>query len=206
MSYPREDMMSALKKLDRYIVCGRVTKRPIFDFVSQDINPNDALQVFPYDDDYSFGVLQSGIHWVWFIERCSTLKADPRYTSNTVFDSYPWPQNPTLAAVKMVAQTAVSLREKRRALGKKHNLCFRDLYRSLENPGDHPLKEAQAALDEAVRAAYGMKKDEDPLAFLLSLNYKVADAEANENVVQEPGLPEFISDRKPFITGDCIRP
>lgn len=206
MSYPREDMISALKKLDRYIVCGRVTKRPIFDFISQDINPNDALQVFPYDDDYSFGVLQSGIHWVWFIERCSTFKADPRYTSNTVFDSYPWPQNPTLEAAKMVAQTAVSLREQRRALREKHNLRFRDLYRSLETPGDHPLKEAQATLDEAVRAAYGMKKDEDPLAFLLSLNHKVADAEANENAVQEPGLPEFISDRKPFITGDCIGP
>lgn len=42
-----------------------------------------------YADDYSFGVLQSTFHWIWFINRCSTLKGDPRYTSNTVFDTFP---------------------------------------------------------------------------------------------------------------------
>ena len=196
--------MSALENLDRYIVCGRVTKRPIFEFVDNGINPNDALQVFPYDDNYSFGVLQSGIHWNWFKERCSTLKSDPRYTSNTVFDTFPWPQCPTLAAAKKVARAAVSLREMRRALRAKHNLSLRDLYRSLENPGDHPLKYAHDELDEAVRSAYGMEKDDDPLAFLLNLNLEIADPKGGS--VQGPGLPASVSDRTPFVTGDCIVP
>ncbi len=83
LSYPREEMILAIKKLSRYIACGRVTHRPIFEFVSRGIRPNDALMVFPFSDNYSFGILQSSIHWTWFINRCSTLKGDPRYTSNT---------------------------------------------------------------------------------------------------------------------------
>ena len=35
---------------------------------------NDALRVFPFADDYTFGVLQSAFHWVWFVNRCSTPK------------------------------------------------------------------------------------------------------------------------------------
>ena len=48
--------------------------------------------VFPFADDYSFGILQSGIHWAWFTAKCSTLTERFRYTSDTVFDTFPWPQ------------------------------------------------------------------------------------------------------------------
>lgn len=206
MSYGREDMQAALAKMDRYIACGRVTRRPIFDFVSTAISPNDALQVFAHDDDYTFGVLQSSIHWAWFVARCSTLKSDFRYTSNTVFDSFPWPQQTTLPVTKNVAKAAVALRKKRAELREKHGLSYRALYRSLEKPGAHPLKDAQAALDEAVRAAYGMKKPEDPLAFLLALNSVVVQAEKDGKSVQGPGLPDFVNDRSAFVTKDCIEP
>jgi hypothetical protein len=204
LSYAREDMIAALDKLPRYVVCGRVTKRPIFEFVDVRIRPNDALQVFPYADDYSFGVLQSGIHWAWFVARCSTLKSDFRYTSNTVFDSFPWPQAPTEKAVRRVADAAVALRNKRNELRAKHGLSFRELYRSLELPGDHPLKAVHGALDDAVRVAYGMGKDEDALEFLLNVNAQVASAEADARKVQGPGLPECVADRASYITNDCI--
>jgi hypothetical protein len=42
--------------------------------------------------------------------------------------------------MKNVADAAVALRSKRNELRAKHNLSFRDLYRSLELPGDHPLR------------------------------------------------------------------
>src|SRR5437868_7704314 len=42
--------------------------------------PGDALSCFAFSDDYSFGILQSGIHWSWFIATCSKLKGDFRYT------------------------------------------------------------------------------------------------------------------------------
>jgi type II restriction/modification system DNA methylase subunit YeeA len=206
LSYAREDLIRALSRLPRYIVCGRVTKRPIFEFVDVRIRPNDALQVFPYADDYSFGILQSDTHWSWFVARCSTLKSDFRYTSNTVFDSFPWPQAPSEKAVKRVADAAVALRTRRNELRASHNLSFRELYRSLELPGDHPLKVAHSILDEAVRSAYGMTKDADSLAFLLNLNAQVASAEADGQEVQGPGLPDLIKSDEAYITDDCVEP
>jgi hypothetical protein len=51
---------------------------------------------------------------------------------------------------------------------------LRAVYRTLELPGKHPLKDAHAALDEAVLAAYGFDAKKDLLAQLLELNLKVA--------------------------------
>ena len=99
------------------------------------------------------------------MNRCSTLKSDYRYTSNTVFDTFPWPQKPSVKAIKAVAVAAVALRAKRDELRGKHKLSLRELYRSLELPADHPLKEVHAVLDGAVRNAYGMSATAEPLAF-----------------------------------------
>jgi hypothetical protein len=201
----REKMLSAIRARPRYIICGRVTRRPIFVFVHPEIHPNDSLAVFPLADDYSFGVLQSGLHWQWFNARCSTMKADWRYTSNTVFDSFPWPQEATVEAIKAVANASVKLREHRAALLAKHNLTLRDLYRLLEKPGSNEMKTLQEELDAAVRRAYGMPKDADPIAFLLELNHRVAAKEAANEVVVGPGLPSTIADPSEFITSDCLR-
>jgi len=132
LAYPRAELIRKLQRLSRYIVCSRVTKRPVFEFVHPSIRPNDALQVFLFEDDYSFGVLQSQIHWEWFNARCSTLKGDFRYTSDTVFDSFPWPQKPKLAAVAQVRRAAVALRDIRTSLVFRNNMTLRDLYRTLE--------------------------------------------------------------------------
>jgi hypothetical protein len=204
MSYPRAELMHKIKGMKRYIVCGQVTKRPIFDFVSSSINPNAALTVFTHDDDYSFGILQSTIHWTWFVNRCSTLTERYRYTSNTVFDSFPWPQSPTLRQIQKVASASVALRELRRKLCSEHDLTLRELYRSMEQPGDHPLKKATAILDQAVRAAYGMKPAGDCLTFLLALNLKLAAAEVRGDEVIGPGLPSFAASRKDLRSKDCI--
>src|SRR5258707_5154292 len=109
-----------------------MTLRPIFEFVHKSIRPNAALIVFPFGDDYSFGILKSAIHWVWFTNRCSTLTGRFRYTSNTVFDSFPWPQGPTLKAVNKVAKAAVKLRILRRTFMHNHDLSLRELYRALD--------------------------------------------------------------------------
>ena len=205
LSYPREEMITTIAPLSRYIVCGRVTKRPIFEFINKKIRPNDALMVFPYEDDYSFGILQSYPHWLWFVNRCSTLKGDPRYTSNTVFDSFPWPQSPQEKDVKDIAEAASELRRLRRMLMQKHNLSLRDLYRSMEDPGRHPLKDLQANLDDCVRVAYGMHGKGNPLEFLLQLNSDVAAAESEGKRVLGPGLPSSINQRHLFTTDDCLR-
>lgn len=206
MSYPREKMLDRIHKISRFIACGQVTKRPIFDFVSSEINPNAALIVFAYDDDYTFGILQSSIHWQWFVQRCSTLTERFRYTSNSVFDSFPWPQKPTLPAIRAVAAAAVALRAKRRELCVKHNIALRELYRTLELPGKHPLKDASDVLDAAVRKAYGMAATADPLKYLLALNLELAAKEAKGEAITPPGLPLSVRDRSLFVTEDAIKP
>ena len=104
LSWARGEMVEKIKTLVRYIACGRVTKRPIFEFISPDVHPNDACMVFPFEDDYSFGILQSNIHWAWFVAKCSTLTERFRYTSDTVFDTFPWPQAPTSSDAVLVAR------------------------------------------------------------------------------------------------------
>ena len=205
LSYPRAELIEKIKNLPRFICCGQVTKRPIFEFISSSIRPNAALIVFPLSDDYSFGILQSDIHWQWFNERCSTLKADFRYTSNTVFDSFPFPQSPTLSQVKKVALAAVKLRQLRQKIMIENQWSLRELYRTLELPGKNPLRTAHAELDTAVREAYGIKRQDDLLQFLLELNFMVADREANNLPVIAPGLPPCVTNPSEFITDDCVR-
>jgi len=200
----RNEMLSRIGGLRRYVTCSRVTKRPIFEFINSAVYPDSRLMVFALEDDYSFGVIQSAAHFAWFVARCSTLREDYNYTSNTVFDTFPWPQSPTLKQAQVVAQAAVALRQLRRDVMAERGWSLRELYRRLEIPGSNPLRDAQEALDAAVRAAYGMKKSEDVLAFLLKLNHEVADREANMQPVVGPGLPPCVKDKKPFITKDCI--
>lgn len=201
----RPELIVSTQTLQRYIVCSRVTKRPIFEFVSPAIRPNDSMVAFALPDDYSFGVFQSDIHWEWFKARCSTLKGDFRYTSDTVFDTFPWPQKPSEEAVQSVAIAAVTLRTLRHRLMKATGSTLRDLYRSLELPGQNPLRDAQDALDTAVRAAYGMKPEEDVLAFLLKLNLALAAKEQKGESIVGPGLPPGIGNPQEFVSEDCVR-
>jgi SAM-dependent methyltransferase len=200
----RREMLSAVSKLTRYVACVRVTKRPIFEFIDPSIHPNDSLQVFPVEDDYSFGILQSDIHWEWFVARCSTLKRDFRYTSNTVFDPFPWPQEPTAAQVRAIAKAAVNLRELRHQLREKHGLSLRGLYRAIEKPGKHALADAQEKLSESVKTAYGMRASDDVLGFLLRLNQACAAEEAKGRPIQGPGVAASFNDYNALVSADRI--
>ncbi len=92
----------------------------------------------------------------------------------------------------------------RRETMRKLNYSLRDLYRTLEQPGDNPLREAHARLDAAVRAAYGMSEDADPLAFLLELNLSCAAKEKAGETITAPGLPLPPEEQAEFLTEDCI--
>ena len=105
-----------------------------------------------------------------------------------------------------VAEAAVALRLLRRELMRKHGMSFRDLYRTLDEPGANPLRTAHARLDAAVRAAYGFAASAEPLAALLALNHAVAAREAQGLGVVGPGLPPVVADPSAFVTADAIQP
>ena len=88
---------------------------------------------------------------------------------------------------------------------------LRDLYRSAEVEGAHPLKEAQAALDAAVEAAYGKPADQEATEFLLEMNLALAEDEAAGETIQGPGLPKVdgqdLDPKDPrWFSTDCIQP
>ena len=204
LSYGREDMLEAVADLPRYIACSRVTQRPIFEFIDSKINANDALMVFAFADYYSFGIINSKLHWDWFVEKCSTLGGTFRYTADTVWDTFPWPQNPTQKQIENVGQAALLLHQARVKSLREHNMSLRDLYRVIEQPGKNPIRDLQDTLDKAVIEAYGFDGS-DQLTQLLQLNLQVSDKENRNEKVQPPGLPEWTKNIERLITNECVK-
>jgi SAM-dependent methyltransferase len=198
----RPEMLAAVAALPRYIACVRHTKRPIFEFLHHDIRPDSALTVFAFADDYSFGILQSSVHWQWFAARCSSLGRTFRYTNETVFDSFPWPQTADVADIDRVASCARALRALRaRALDEADGL--RAVYRDLErSSARHPLRDAHAELDAAVLHAYRFTASDDILARLLELNRRIA---AVADAIG-PGVPPTHSHPEGLLGDDCVAP
>ncbi len=226
-SYGRLDMLAELRNLSRYVVCPEVSKRPIFDFVSPAIRPDHKLIVFAFEDDYSFGILQSDLHHQWWLAKGATLKSDPAYTPNSVYDTFPWPQHPSPAQVKAVADAARALHSfRRQRMERGERVTLRDMYRSLEQPGSNPLMVLHAALDSAVAAAYAfsprpaaegprrvgegagvrVSSGEDALSQLLTLNQTVAARIKAGESVTAPGIPADYPNPAELVSEGCITP
>ncbi len=162
------------------------------------------------------------------------MKSDFRYTPESVFDTFPWPQfstsgrrrgDETLTSsekkksespdvvsyedIKKIEAVAAAGREVRRVRAEalpKMKGGLRALYRTLELPGANPLKDAHAALDTAVLNAYGFNAKRDLLAQLLALNQQVAARIEKGEPVTAPGVPKDYPDPKKLVTEDCVRP
>lgn len=202
----REGFFEAINANSRLLVCPKVSSRPSFAFVSMRFVPNDTMYIFAFDDDYSFGVMQSGQHWRWTKARGSKVRADIQYTT-AVWRSFPWPQEPADDQVAAVAAAGQNLRRVRAELMDQNGWSLRALYQAAEVEGSHPLKDAQATLDATVSDAYGIPPDQDPIAFLLELNQLVAEDEEQGRKVSAPGVPEHLDPKDPrWMSTDCIEP
>lgn len=203
---PQRDFFGRLSAMRRAIVCSSPQARPVFAFVSTTFIPTNTLQVFAFDDDYSFGIIQSGPHWEWTKAKGGKVRADIRYT-NEVWSTFSWPQEPREEEVVAVAVAGRELRRVRAKLMQDNGWSHRALYQAAEVPGPHPLKDAQAALDVAVRRAYGMPEGVDATEFLLELNKLVVEDEAEGRTVQAPGVPRGLDPKDPrWMSDDCIEP
>lgn len=207
LAWDRKELFAGFESLSgRFVACSRVTMRPIFVFLSTDVWPSDKVQAFLMDDDYSFGVLQSACHWDWFKSKCSKLTERFSYSTESVFDTFPWPQSPTRAQIDAVAEAGRQVRRVRADALTKIKGGLRAVYRTLELPGANPLKDAHAALDAAVLKAYHFDPKQDLLAQLLALNQQVAAKEKAGEKVTPPGVPPDYGDAASLVTDDCIKP
>lgn len=201
----RDELTAVLSSMPRYIGCSRVTRRPVMVFLSSDICPSDLVQVFAMNDDYSFGILQSALHFEWF-RTSSRLKveSDTRYSVRDVFETFPWPQSPTSTHVRRIAAAAKVIRQTRQQVLDTNGGGLRDMYRVLELPGKHALRDAHEELDAAVRQAYGISQRDEGLRRLMELNHWVGQRIDENASVERPGLPRSISDPKRYISDDSL--
>jgi hypothetical protein len=176
---------------------------PILSFVSPAIRPSNRAVAFVFEDDYSLGILQSAVQVAWFRGRSSRLKADPSYTSRSVFNSFPWPQAPAQPAVDRVVEVVSDLlafRAERTAQG----ITIGQQYDSLRQPGRSRLRDLHDALDRAVLKVYGFDPDEDLLAQLLALNLSLAELEQAGGAVRAGAAR--VGQRHPDNLADRTRP
>ncbi|MBO0880018.1 MAG: hypothetical protein J2P17_06550 [Mycobacterium sp.] len=141
------------------------------------------MTVIALDDDFSLGVVSSTLHRAWLDERCSKLEARPRYTSTTVWDSFPWPPHPAEAAVAEVASAMAAITDYR-AARLAEGVTLSQQYDALRTPGKSTLRDMRDRLDAAVVELYGFNPNEDMLAQLLALNLAAA---ADREVAAWPG-------------------
>ncbi len=196
--------------LTRYIITSRTNLYQIFEFICPDIIISDGIQAFPFEDDYSFGILQSRMHCLWWRVLGSsrgTLNPRPTYVPN-IFETIPFPQFPSHDSVKAVADASKAIQDFRRESMKASvELSLREMYRLMEQlPGKYELRALHHALDGAVLAAYGFDPDADLLEQLLALNYAVAARIDAGEPVTAPGIPPDYPKPAELISDGCIQP
>ncbi|MDV6295228.1 DNA methyltransferase [Rhodococcus aetherivorans] len=191
----RSELMEAIAKRDRYIATSRVAtfnRATVFELVDSSVHPGDSMTVIALDDDYSFGIVSSKVHREWIEARCSTFKGDPRYTSTTVWESFPWPQTPTQAQVLRIVDVVELLIEHRVSFLER-GVSLADQYDVLRKPGKSKLRDLHSELDEAVMEAYGFSATDDLRAQILAMNLDLA---ADQEIVRGPGPSGFDDTRR----------
>lgn len=111
--------------------------------------------IFPYDDDFHFGVLSSGFHYRWACRYSSTLENRINYSPSDVFETFP---QPTYSVELEVAGKALDEHRSVRMVEADEGLTT--TYNRVHDPHDGTpdivrLRELHVELDDVVRDAYG---------------------------------------------------
>ena len=191
---PVPGLRKALTGLDRCIVTPEVSKHRILVWASTQVRADHTCHVIAREDDYFFGVLHSLVHETWSLRTGSTLEDRPRYNSDQLFSTFPFPwppgtepseaEDPGFEKVKAIADAARELVRLRDAWLNPPDTPQEDLKKrtltNLYNARPDWLANAHRALDEAVFAAYGWPSSlttQQILSNLLALNHQRAAAQ-----------------------------
>lgn len=93
----RPQMRKALAPLTRWLATPEVSKHRVFAWMSPAMLPSGSVYAIAREDDFAFGLLQSKIHEVWALRAGTRMGVgnDPRYTSTTTFEAFPFPDGLT---------------------------------------------------------------------------------------------------------------
>lgn len=151
------DLFAAVAPLDRFIACPATSKRVFMVWCEPQWCPSNATSSFAFEDDYSFGVLQSRVHTVWAVSRSTKLETRPRYTVQS-FASFPWPVS-TSESRAAIGALAAELEARRRELSADLGVGLTQLYNSIDEGAHADLMAMHRELDSAVWASYGWSDD-----------------------------------------------
>ncbi len=171
-------MRKAVASLSRYIGGTATGKRILFCWVEPWTCPSNAMNVFAFEDDFAMGVLCSSVHRNWASAQSSTLRIDIRYTPQTAFGTFPWP-NGNRDAIADVARRLIARRSE---ICGAESIGLTKLYNQMDDGAWQDLKALHVELDEAVAAAYGWPRSvahdpDESNRRLLKLNREIAAGE-----------------------------
>ncbi|ANV88055.1 DNA methyltransferase [Picosynechococcus sp. PCC 7117] len=177
-------MRKALKNLKYYFCVPCHSKWFIFLIAKQEWLPNNSVAVVASDDFYVLGILTSDVHRQWVKAQSSSLGETLRYTPNTCFETFPFPQMAIAKLTQQIHQAMIDLHDYRTAQMEAKQWGITKLYNAFFDEPASQLHKLHKKLDALVLKAYGFKKDDDILEKLLHLNLALAEKEKNgENIV-----------------------
>ena len=81
-------------------------------FALKGVIPGDSISLIPNANIFHFGILISNIHMAWMRAVCGRIKGDYRYTSDIVYNNFPWcmPTDVQKATIEKTAQAILDAR------------------------------------------------------------------------------------------------
>ena len=182
-------MREALASLSGYFAVPRVSKWAIFIPMQENWLAGDLNVVVASGDFYLLGVLTSATHRTWLDSQRSTLKADTRYSHESIFGTFPFPQQVTAQQAEAIRQQMSELNDYRNAWMVEQQKGITEMYNRYFNEPASKLRKLHDALDSLVLKAYGWSAKDDVLASLLDLNLELAERESEGQTIVGPWDP-----------------
>ena len=167
---PRPDLLRATSSLTHVFAISDTSARFSVARVSSSYILNKTLVVIALDHMGAFSVLQSSLHENWVRLMGSTMKDDPRYTVDSCFETFPFPES--WKEVHHVGAAGQSYYEFRAGLMVSTHEGLTKIYNRFHDPYEQnsdilKLRHLHAAMDRAVLDAYGWSDIPTDSEFLL---------------------------------------
>jgi hypothetical protein len=118
-------------------------------FLKPRIVASGSALIIPAATLYHFGILSSAMHMAWMRYTCGRLESRYQYSSQIVYNNFPWPETPSPKRLRTVEAAATSVLCTR---GQFANSSLAELYDPLLMPPK--LVKAHSKLDHAVDRCY----------------------------------------------------
>ncbi len=183
----RPELRKAIGRNGRYIATVETARHRIFQFLTEQILPDNMLVNIALRDGYSLGILSSNIHVKWSLAAGGTLEDRPRYNKTRCFDTFPFP-NATPHQKRVIGQLAEELDAHRKRVLAEHpdRLTLTELYNVLEKGRSREeltaremeiyqlgqvgvMLDLHSRIDHAVADAYGWPADLEDARILENL-------------------------------------